>query len=208
MQGRPPTQVETDAAADAAAAASDAAAEAAARANPTPPSQEPEVVELPPGPALTADDLEARLVRLASAIKQPADTEPAQVARTLGLPMKPSNHSEITGIKGPLEAGAYEVEVMTLYRAAPGKHVSIRVEPTKGPGCPLRFNRLRDALTAATHYELSKGLRFLEPYQTFSSAIAPDLNIFIRLETDSHDAPECVKHVTFDLEKADGTPKD
>lgn len=204
MQGRPPTQAEADAAADAAAAASDAAAEAAARANPTPPSQEPEVVELPPGPALTADDLEARLVRLASAIKQPADTEPAQVARTLDLPLKPSNHSKITGLKGALGAGAYEVEVMTLYRAAPGKHVAIGVEPAEGPNCPLRFKSLHDQLASATRYEVSKGPRFLDPFYTFTGTLGPDLKIHITLTVDNHDTPECVSHVGINLEESDG----
>lgn len=206
MQGRPLTQAEADASADAAAAAADAAAEADLRANPPVPSNEPDVVELQHGPTLTADDLEARLVRLASTIKKPDDTEAAQVARTLDLPLKPSNHSDITGLQGALGASTYEIEVMTLYPGSPGKHVSVRVRPAKGADCPLRFDRLRDALAAATNYRLSKGLRFLEPYQTFSGVLAPDINIFIRLETDSHDAPTCVDHVTFELEAADGKP--
>lgn len=204
MQGRPPTQAEADAAADAAAAASDAAAEAAARANPTPPSQEPDVVELQPGPALTADDLEARLVRLARSIKQPGDTEPAQVARTLDLPLKPSNHSDITGLQGAMGTGRYQVEVMTLYPGSPGKHVSVRVEPREGADCPLRFTRLRDALASATQYKLSEGPRFLEPYYTFSGVLTPDLKVFVELEVDNHDTPTCVGHVTFNLEEADG----
>ena len=184
---------------DEAAAAADRAAEANARANPTPPSQEPEVVELQTGPALTADDLEARLVRLARAIRQPDDTEAAQVARVLDLPLRPSNHSNITGVRGALGAGTYEDEVLTLYRTSPGKHVSIRVEPTEGMGCPLRFQRLRNALAAATNYPLSQGPRFDAPSFTFSGVLSPELNIYIRLEPDSHDAPECVSHVTFDL---------
>lgn len=188
---------------DQAAAAADAAAEADARANPTSTSHEPDVVELQSGPALTADDLEARLVRLARAIKQPIDTEPAQVARTLDLSLQPSNHSNITGLKGALGSGIYEVEVLTLYRAAPGKHVAVRVEPADGPECPLRFERLRDALATATRYKLTQGPRFLDPSYTFSGTLDPDLKIYIKLTTDSHDKPECVSYVTFSLEEAD-----
>lgn len=142
-------------------------------------------------------------MRLAQSIKRPEDTGPAQVEKVFKLQFKPSNHSKIVGLQGALGSGTYEARVKKVYPHSVGHHVSVRVTPVDGPDCPLRYERLRDAIGAATGFALSIGPRYMDPYHAFVGTSSPNMKLAITLEVDRHDDPECVDYVTFDMEKAD-----
>lgn len=124
------------AAADAAAAAADAAA--GPGVDQPAPQEDPESMRLPPGPALTPQELMERVMRLAASLRTPADTEPASVAKTLDLPLTSDEVGYRIGTTGALTgSGSYSVAVWKLYREeAPGQHIDVMLFPASWKGDP------------------------------------------------------------------------
>lgn len=125
------------------AAANAAAAAADAAAGPPPVAGEggqpvDEPAKLPQGPALSADDLLKRTLKVVSQLRTPADTEPKQVAQALDLALATDSTGKRVGLTGSLtDGGSYAVEVWPLYGdQAPGQRVDVRSFTANWSGDP------------------------------------------------------------------------
>ena len=157
--------------------------------------------QLPVGPALTAAGLESGIVRLIADLIGPEQTQPDFVGEMLAVKLSPDATGEREGVQGGLEAGTYEIYVLELYPENPGKHVSIRVRPSDASRCVLAYEILSKALTESG-YAGKPMPRSLDPSVSFSRSRGA-IKTFVRLDTDRHDSPRCVRHVSFNLGQAD-----
>jgi len=161
----------------------------------------PEPAPLPQGPLLDATALETDIVHLATQLKGSAQTQPEFVSQVLGVALASDGEGRRRGAQGNLSSGTYEIAVWTLYPNAPGSHVSVRVNPLPIRSCALDFARVAGQLNKAG-YEGQKLPRSIGPSISFSKDLGSE-TAFVRLDVDSHDVPQCIWHVAFDLEAKD-----
>lgn len=157
--------------------------------------------QLPAGPAMTATRLESGLVSLIASLAGPEQTQPDFVGPTFAVELSPDATGEREGVQGRLEAGTYEIYVSELYPENPGKHVSIRVRPSDSTQCVLAYEILNKALAEAGYADKPMP-RSLDSAVSFSKSLGA-MKSFVRLDTDRHDSPRCVRHVSFNLGQAD-----
>lgn len=159
-------------------------------------------LQLPSGPAMTAAGLESGIVSLIASVAGPDQTQPDFVGGVFGVELLPDATGERVGVQGRLEEGAYEIYVSELYPSSPGKHVSIRVRPLDSTRCLFAYEVLNKALTDAG-YSGKPMPRSLDPGARFSRGMGA-IKSFVRLDTDRHDSPRCVRHVSLNLEQVVG----
>lgn len=165
------------------------------------PTHGSEPAPLPSGPALSAQALEAGIVRLINALVGEEQTTPQAVSTLLDVALAPDGRGRITGATGALGEGTYEIAVWPASAGNPGHQVSIRVHP-KTTNCALTVSRLTEVLDAAGY--TGKPLpRPLGPSLSFSKVVGAN-KLFVFLDTDAHAAPRCVHHVSVELERVGG----
>lgn len=220
----PDATAPTDNPADAAAAAADRAAAYAEsvtpppKANPAPSTPLP----LPQGPALSTQELRARVLKLIAGLKTARDTEAAHVAQVLGTPLGPDpKDAERQRVAGPLVDGVrYGVRVNALYSGTPGQHVEIRWVPAGWKGdprkpenalstCSFDFGPFSDEI-AAMGYARSKSAPHLKEFWSFRKDVPANnitfylvVTLYRALDGSDPKGRPCVMSVEIDADDAE-----
>lgn len=207
---------------DIAAAAADRAAGPTAPAvqtTPAPPGAPR--VPVPDGPALTPEELQARLLKLVEGLRSAAQTEGPPVAQALGTPLAPDPDKPDRLIaEGPLgQGGRYHVVVASVYPNVPGRRVEVRFIPPGWRGdprnpesalttCSLAFEPLSDAMVKLG-YSRTRGpthqrerWSFRKDFPRNAIAFYIKANLY-RAQDGTAQGRSCVLSVQIDADSAD-----
>jgi len=201
MDERPAGAAELRAEQDKAAASADRAAdEASAVANPVI-GATGAFAPLPQGPELTPSALLQVALQVARSLQSQPDMTPENVAKIMGMELRPDTEGRRIGAQGPLGSGRYEIAVWKPYARHPGHTIEIRVRPSET--CVLAFKPLHDQLIAAG-FGVSKSAPSFKPEVYFDRAVAGNLGLYVIARTDQREEPRCVSLLTLEMEPRDG----
>lgn len=194
---RSPRKGDARAEADRVAALVDSIADKVAAEHPLKPA-EPEAEPFQ-GPEFTPNELEERVLALASALRGPNQILAEFVAQKFHVPLIDPQTGRSVGVRGVVVGGgSYSINVSSPYVDVSMRSVGVRALSKPGGACVLDYKRVVNGLKSMG-YEGNAGPRFFEPQVEFYKATG-DFKVFLTLSVDSHDFPRCINFVDYSVE--------